>query len=225
VLSIDPCPSIEEGPGNIVTGAFSGQTVNLKRLKLTGLEKPIETTGNHPFFSEDQLAFITVNHLHPGERLRTREGVTEIESIREFPGRWDVFNLEIDGAHQYYVTDRRVLVHNGNAVIGGASDESQAVGGVYLLRDPATGQVMRTGRTNNLMRRAAEHARDPALKDYDFEPVHRTDNHAEQRGLEQMLHDQYNPPLNKINPINPANFNRQIYLDAAQLFRNRRGVQ
>jgi hypothetical protein len=123
VLSIDPCPPIEEGPGNVVTGAFSGQTVNLKRLKLKGAEEPIETTGNHPFFSEDQLAFITVNHLHPGERLRTRAGVTEIEWIREFPGRWDVFNLEIDGAHQYYVTDQCVLVHNGNAVLGGPGEE------------------------------------------------------------------------------------------------------
>jgi hypothetical protein len=117
VLSIDPCPSIEEGPGNIVTGAFSGQTVNLKRLKLKDLAEPIETTGNHPFFSEDHLAFVAVNHLQAGTRLRTRGGITEIESITEFPGRWDVFNLEVDGAHQFYVTDQRVLVHNGNGIL------------------------------------------------------------------------------------------------------------
>ena len=44
---------------------------------------------------------------------------------------------------------------------------------------------MRTGRTGNLAKREAQHALDPALKDCEFEPVYRTDNYAEQRGLEQ----------------------------------------
>jgi hypothetical protein len=77
----------------------------------------VVATGNHPFFSEDRLAFVAVNHLQAGTRLRTRGGITEIESITEFPGRRDVFNLEVDGAHQYYVTDQRVLVHNGNGIL------------------------------------------------------------------------------------------------------------
>jgi hypothetical protein len=69
-----------------------------------------------------------------------------------------------------------------------------------------------------LATREGQHALDPALKDFDFEAVYRTDNYAEQRGLEQMLHDAYVPRLNYINPINPANPNRQLYLDAAQQF-------
>jgi hypothetical protein len=93
--------------------------------------------------------------------------------------------------------------------------ESEAEGGVYLLRDPETGQVMRTGRTNDLARRAAEHARNPALCNYDFETVYRTDVYAEQRGLEQELDWIHSPPLNKISPINPQNPNLQNYLNAA----------
>jgi RHS repeat-associated protein len=93
-------------------------------------------------------------------------------------------------------------------------------GGTYLLRDADTGQVMRTGRTGDLLRRETEHARDPLLKDYEFEPVHRTDVYEEQRGLEQILHDQYNPPLNKINPIRPTNPNLPDYLDAARRYLN-----
>ena len=46
---------------------------------------------------------------------------------------------------------------------------------------------MRTGRTNDLVRRKGEHFRDPALKDFKFEPVYRTDLYAQQRGLEQEL--------------------------------------
>lgn len=68
------------------------------------------------------------------------------------------------------------------------------------------------------MRREAEHGRDAVLGDFKFEAVHRTDVYAEQRGLEQLLHETHNPPLNKISPISPTNPNRQTYLDAAQQF-------
>lgn len=95
-------------------------------------------------------------------------------------------------------------------------------GGTYVLKN-AEGVVMRTGRTNNLARRELEHARDPKLKDFTFAVVHRTDSYAEQRGLEQMLHDQYKPALNKIRPISPNNPRRGEYLDAAQKHLDRRG--
>jgi hypothetical protein len=91
------------------------------------------------------------------------------------------------------------------------------------LRDPNTDQVMRTGRTNDLLRRQAEHARDPRLKGYDFEATYRTDDYAQQRGLEQLLHDAHKPPLNKINPISPKNPNRQKYIDAGDYFLNQEG--
>lgn len=77
---------------------------------------------------------------------------------------------------------------------------------------------MRSGRTKDLARRELEHARDPALKDLQFEAVHRTDVRAEQRGLEQMLHDQYNPPLNAIRPISPRNQKLNDYMDAARRY-------
>lgn len=77
---------------------------------------------------------------------------------------------------------------------------------------------MRSGRTNDLARREAEHARDPKLEDLRFQDVHRTDIRSEQRGLEQILHDQHNPPLNAIKPISPRNSRLQEYLNAARNF-------
>ncbi|HEY0923001.1 RHS repeat-associated core domain-containing protein [Rheinheimera pacifica] len=96
-------------------------------------------------------------------------------------------------------------------------------GGTYILRDRETGEIVRSGRTNNLMRREIEHARDNKLRDYDFEVVHRTDIYAEQRGLEQMLHDSFKPQLNRIRPINPLNPRRSNYIKAAEEYLKRSG--
>jgi len=46
---------------------------------------------------------------------------------------------------------------------------------------------VRTGRTNDLIRRAGEHLRDPALADFEFEIIARTDIYAQQRGSEQLI--------------------------------------
>ncbi len=98
--------------------------------------------------------------------------------------------------------------------------EKAAKGGTYALKD-AEGVVMRTGRSKELARRELEHARDPKLEDFSFEVQHRTDVRSEQRGLEQMLHDQHKPPLDRINPISPRNPRMQSYIDSARSFLDR----
>jgi hypothetical protein len=75
---------------------------------------------------------------------------------------------------------------------------------------------VRSGRTNNFVRRQAEHARDPALKKYNFEEVHRTDDYAQQRGLEQILHETHSPQLNRIRGVDPNNPKAPIYRNAAE---------
>jgi hypothetical protein len=102
--------------------------------------------------------------------------------------------------------------------------DAGAKGGVYRLKDPDTGQVIRTGRSGNLDVRKVQHARDKALKDYDFEVVFRTDDRNQQRGLEQLVHEAYDPPLDKINGIRLNNPNRDLYLRAADDFIAKYGV-
>jgi hypothetical protein len=114
VLAVEPCPPIEEGRGRVVTGTIRSHSVDVRLLKLRGLETPIEVTGNHPVFSEDRPGFHLVSELNPGERLRTRDGVAIVESVSHMTGYWEVFNLEVGDVHQYYVTERHVLVHNLN---------------------------------------------------------------------------------------------------------------
>lgn len=60
-------------------------------------------------------------------------------------------------------------------------------GGVYVLTDE-NGSVVRTGRTNNLARRGAEHERYYEGR-YRFKPVYRTNDYREQRGLEQKVYE------------------------------------
>ena len=97
-----------------------------------------------------------------------------------------------------------------------AAEAPTPQGGTYVLVDKQTDQVMRTGRTNDLRRRQQEHKRAPETAHLEFETDKRTNNRSERRGREQLLHDQHQPPLDKINPISPKNPRRQEYLDAAQ---------
>ncbi|MFN8467714.1 MAG: RHS repeat-associated core domain-containing protein [Caldilineaceae bacterium] len=87
-------------------------------------------------------------------------------------------------------------------------------GGTYLLIDPATAEVVRVGRTNDLERREAEHKR--TYPEYIFRIDFRTDDYATQRGREQIIYDRYIPPLNKIRPISPLNSNLDKYLKAGE---------
>ncbi len=87
------------------------------------------------------------------------------------------------------------------------------------MRD-ANGVVVRTGRTNDLSRRAGEHeVEHPDLR---FDVDRRTDSYDAQRGREQIIHDanpsarKENGGLNKIEPISARNKKRSKYLRAGE---------
>jgi RHS repeat-associated protein len=88
-------------------------------------------------------------------------------------------------------------------------------GGTYILKDE-DGKIQRTGRTNDLKRREGEHARNEKTKSLEFQVDRKTDNKDAQRGREQQIHEEHDPPLNKIKPISDKNPNKQKYLDAAR---------
>jgi RHS repeat-associated protein len=101
---------------------------------------------------------------------------------------------------------------------GGASTTPK--GGTYKLKDPETGEVRRTGQTNDLGRREKEHLRGEETKDLKLEIDRRTDDPAARRGREQVIHDEHpearveNGGLNKRNPIADDNPKRDEYLEA-----------
>ena len=81
------------------------------------------------------------------------------------------------------------------------------------MRD-ANGNVQYAGRTNDLSRRAGEHR--SAYSDLQFNTEFRSDSREVQRGAEQIVHDRFQPPLNKIQPISPRNPRRAQYINAAR---------
>jgi RHS repeat-associated protein len=110
-------------------------------------------------------------------------------------------------------TAKAVRVLGAVEVEASAPSNAAAKGGTYKLRDPETGQVRRTGRTNDLARREGEHGRNAETRDLDFEVDRRTDSYPEQRGREQRIYDEHpEADLNRKRPIDPRNPRRDEYL-------------
>jgi hypothetical protein len=89
----------------------------------------------------------------------------------------------------------------------GKNYDSENGQGVYVLKDPSTGQVKYVGR-GDANSRVVDHKLDPFKKDLEAQIVAPNNlTRAEARGLEQALIDRYGGPLdklfNKINGINP----------------------
>lgn len=116
VTAIDPCPIIQPGPGQVVTGRFQHEPDdNILDVRVSGQAEPIGVTDTHPWWSEDRRAFVPVGQLRVGEKVRTSSlGVVAIASIQHRPREAWVYNLEVQGEHVYQVSDAGVLVHNQN---------------------------------------------------------------------------------------------------------------
>lgn len=112
VLDIRPCPAIQDGPGQVVTGTFRHRSAQVVDLRIEGLAEPIGTTANHPFWSDDRQAFVAARDLRPGERLADFAGNPRVVSIAPRPQPEAVYNLEVQVTHTYHVAANGVLVHN-----------------------------------------------------------------------------------------------------------------
>ena len=82
VTAIEHAPSLAAGEGSMVIGRFV--TRNVKTLAKATFEGGVELTGTekHPVWSEDREAFIELADLKPGERVRTRDGITILLILR-----------------------------------------------------------------------------------------------------------------------------------------------
>ena len=112
-------------------------------------------------------------------------------------------------------------VNRADNAVGAAKGAGKAVdsprGGTYKLVDPNTGQVRRTGTTNDLKRRKSEHSRGKDTKDLEFEIDKRSDDPVARRGREQIIYDEHpGADLNKRRPISPKNPRRNKYLEAGR---------
>ncbi len=69
-------------------------------------------TGQHPFYVEDK-GWVKVVDLQIGDRIKTKSNSTEqLTNSINYQRSETVYNIEVEGNHNYFVTPRYVLVHN-----------------------------------------------------------------------------------------------------------------
>jgi hypothetical protein len=135
VLAIEPCPELEEGDGDIVTGHFEHSRALVGELRVEGESKPIMVTPSHPFWSEDRKEYVEVSDLRPGERLSTRDGITRFVSYTMTGREERVYNIEVHGSHCYRVGDQGLLVHNASVLQGQSGTTGQGAGAAQQACD------------------------------------------------------------------------------------------
>jgi hypothetical protein len=116
VLAIEPCPPIQPRPGlRVVTGTFKHRASQVLDMYVEGLDEPIGTTPNHPFWSEDRQTFVRADELKQGEHLRAFNGTPIVRRVVPLAAPEPVFNLEVQCDHVYHVARSGVHVHNSFA--------------------------------------------------------------------------------------------------------------
>ena len=202
---IGPAPPLADGPGQIVTGTFAHSAANVINLYVDGLDEPIGTTDNHPFWSEDRQAFVPAGDLKSGERLRTQDGQLLALTASRPRAAAAVFNLEVNTEHVYYVGIQGLLVHNSYDAPGAPGTTS-----VYQSVD-SSGQVVNyVGITGDLQRRAATHLGKKGIVINEIPGLGGL-SRPDARAVEQVLIEYYGlgknggTLLNKINSIAKSN--------------------
>ena len=70
-------------------------------------------TATHRFWSVTRSEWLAARELRVGETLRTSSGVVRVVEGRLEAVLTPVFNIEVEGAHEFFVGEGEVLAHNG----------------------------------------------------------------------------------------------------------------
>ena len=93
-------------------------------------------TGSHPLYSLDRDDWVRVRDLRIGERLQTAEGAVSVEALEKVRGLHRVYNLEVEGDHEYFAGEAGVRAHNTCFRFDGTllSAIARRVGGAWRFR-------------------------------------------------------------------------------------------
>ncbi len=110
-----------------VQNVISQKTGHLIQLSFSG--KTLRTTDHHPFYVVGKKDWVEAKDLHIGDQFQTIAGeIATLEYIQDENGDYIVYNLDVQGHHNYYACD--VLVHN--CTIGAtAAITAGALAGAY----------------------------------------------------------------------------------------------
>jgi len=112
VEAIEDCPEIVEGDGEVVISRF--KTLQAEVMTRVTLADGSEILGTsvHPVWSIEAEDWVPLADLVAGDRLQTRSGEMEIDTVETFAYRQSVYNFEVHTEHVYEIGELGVLVHN-----------------------------------------------------------------------------------------------------------------
>jgi YD repeat-containing protein len=110
-----------------VTGLFHKQATRLLTITIAGTT--VRVTPEHPFWKPGK-GWVLAGDLRSGDQLLTRDGRTlTITRISSRAANVTVYNFEVEGDHNYYVSTAQLLVHNCAVKAGGGAGEQLSKGG------------------------------------------------------------------------------------------------
>ena len=112
IQRIDESPHIGEGNGRLVLMTATHASNDVYELSFVEGGEPLRGTGGHPLYSLDRDDWVRVRDLQVGERLQTAEGAVSVEALEKVRGEHRVYNLEVEGDHEYLVGEAGVRAHN-----------------------------------------------------------------------------------------------------------------
>ena len=110
VVGIQDAPEISSGPGRVVLSTFTRLNNDVYEVGFVG-GAVLRGTGGHPLWSLDRDDWVSVRDLQVGERLQTAEGAVSVEALEKVRGLHRVYNLEVEGDHEYLVCVQRRLAY------------------------------------------------------------------------------------------------------------------
>jgi hypothetical protein len=112
VVSVEPA-DVAEGEGCLVVATITHQNGELVRLRVSGSDEEIVATRTHPIWSLSREEWIQAADLALGELVQTASGPAAVESLEALYQLRQVFNFEVEGAHEYLVGEAQLRAHNG----------------------------------------------------------------------------------------------------------------
>lgn len=115
VLGIDPCPTIEPGPGCLITGRFHHVSGEILEVNVEGEPGSIRVTRNHAFWAHNELRWKPIGQFVAGDNLSVQSRKRRAMRIKTTDKRLPVYNIEVQNGHCYRVGEQGILVHNTSA--------------------------------------------------------------------------------------------------------------
>ncbi|MGF1507935.1 MAG: RHS repeat-associated core domain-containing protein [Myxococcota bacterium] len=109
--SFNLSPTTKE-PGRLVLSTISNANNDVYEVSFVEGGEALRGTGAHPLYSLDRDDWVRVRDLQVGERLQTAEGAVTVEALEKVRGVHRVYNLEVEGDHEYLVGEAGVRAHN-----------------------------------------------------------------------------------------------------------------